>query len=163
MPSSEPADAPTQSFTAEPGATLVLQLGSAESKSCADKLSAAWWCEEAGNGQLQHETVTLPPWDRITAAANQVADAAESKDTTKPATERKSRIVPLLNKQVFWSTTFSSTPLPVRSVLTVRPVRNTVTHRNSCRHRNTQQFSARTRRTAQQQRGLLISASVCRP
>ena len=68
----EPANAPTQSFTE---AALVPQWGSAESKSCAEKLFAAWSC---ATGSCD-TTVTLPPWDRITAAANQIVDAAESR------------------------------------------------------------------------------------
>ena len=79
-----------QSFTVEPEATLVPQLGSADSKSCFDKPSTACLCNETRNGQLvQHPTVTP---DRITAVANQVADATKSKDTTKSATERRSKI-----------------------------------------------------------------------
>ena len=72
------------------------QMGSAESKSCTDK--SAVWCDETRNGQLQHLTVTPAPLDRIPAAANQVADATESQDTKKSATERRSKIK-ILNKQ----------------------------------------------------------------
>jgi len=75
------ADAPTQSFTAETEATLVPRLGSAEIKSCTNESSASWLCDETRNRQLQHLTVTPASLDRITAAANQVADATESKDT----------------------------------------------------------------------------------
>ena len=81
---------------------LVPQLGSAESKSCTDESSASWLCDETSNGQLQHAPVTPASLDRITAAANQVADATESKDTKQLATERRSKLY-LLNKQVFWS------------------------------------------------------------
>ena len=39
------------------------------------------------------KTVTLPPGDRITAAAEQIADAAKSQDTTQSATEKRSKVV----------------------------------------------------------------------
>lgn len=78
------------------------QLGSAESKSCIDKSSAAWVCDETRNGQLQLLTVTPASLDHITTVANQVADATEIQDTKTSATERRSESY-LLNKQVFWS------------------------------------------------------------
>ena len=90
------------------------QLGSAESKSCTDKSSAAWLCDETRNGQLQHLTVTPASLDRIT---NQVADATESQDTKKSATERSSKLY-LLNKQVFWS---YHMPVPVALRKHVKP------------------------------------------
>ena len=69
---------------------LVPQLGSVESKSRVDKPSSACLCDATRTRQLlQPPTVTPAPVDRITAAANQVADAIESKDTTKSATQRK--------------------------------------------------------------------------
>ena len=77
-------------------AKLVPQLG----KSCADKPSAACLCDETKNGQLSQQHTVMPaPVDRITAAANQVADDTETKDTTKSAIERRGK----MNKQVFWS------------------------------------------------------------
>ena len=85
---------PQQSFAVEPEATLMPQLGSADSKSCVDVPSSACLCDATRTGQLlQPSTVTPAPVDRITAAANQVADANESKNTTKSATERRSKYV----------------------------------------------------------------------
>ena len=83
---------------------LVPQLGSVESKSRVDKPSSACLCDATRTGQLlQPPTVTPAPVDLITAAAHQVADATESKDTTKSATQREEAKLCLLSKEVFWS------------------------------------------------------------
>ena len=52
--------------------------------------------------------------DRMTAAANQVADAAESKDTTSPRQSEEANLS-LLNMQVFWS--YHVPVLPVKFLL----------------------------------------------
>ena len=97
------ARAPTQSFTVEPEATLVSQLGSAESKSCDDKTSSACLCDATSTRQLlQPPTVTPAPVDRITAAANQVADLPKARTQQSPQQREEAKLC-LLSKQVFWS------------------------------------------------------------
>ena len=93
MPSLEPADAPTQSFTAAPQAALVPQRGSAESKTCADELSAAWLCDTGS----YNTTVTLPPRERHCCCCK------SDRGRCRKSGQRESAKLFLLSKQVPYS------------------------------------------------------------
>ena len=95
-----PADASTQSVTAEPEATLVPQVGSAESKSCADKLSAAWLCDETSAGQLRLARFHRGSVSQLLSTRLQTLPKARTQHSPRQREEAK---LSLLNKQGFWS------------------------------------------------------------